>query len=193
MTPQQSLQLLNLDPAVTTKWIAQLNERHRHYHTLTHIESMLDQLPEEYATMEMVAAIWLHDIIYDPKASDNEEQSAHQAMVDLQDTLIDGGFVARLIKGSKHHERGGPEQNVLNDLDLAILGQSQDAYETYARNIRLEYAHVPMADYAPNRALFMRHFLQQPAIYQTAPFTSLERTARENVLREIEALEAFKP
>src|SRR4051812_36368693 len=56
------------------------SEPHRHYHTLDHLLAMLDTLaalPLPAASQPAVQlAVWFHDAIYDPKASDNEERSA---------------------------------------------------------------------------------------------------------------------
>ena len=56
----------------------------RHYHNLAHIQDCLDQLARvdglsasERAILE--AAIWWHDVVYDPARSDNEELSAQLA------------------------------------------------------------------------------------------------------------------
>ena len=52
-------------------------EPHRHYHNLNHIGFLLrkfDETGEKSEEIEM--AIWYHDAIYDPKAGDNEAQSA---------------------------------------------------------------------------------------------------------------------
>ena len=63
-------------------------EPQRAYHTLQHIEESLvlfasvHHLAENPVDVEL--AIWFHDVIYDPKASDNEERSTGFAVGALQ-------------------------------------------------------------------------------------------------------------
>lgn len=192
MTPDQSLLRLDLPVAVTDRWIDQLHEPHRHYHRFDHIRAMLGWLEESDASREMIAAIWLHDIIYDPKAPDNEERSAAQARADLSSFDIDALLVADLILGTKHHGPASDQQNILNDLDLSIFGASRVAYQDYAAQIRAEYAYVPVDIYRPNRARILRHF-DERQIYQTPRYAMFEERAHDNLRWEIEILEAPGP
>lgn len=105
MTIGESLALLGLSEAITQRWLEQLHEPHRHYHTLKHVKEMLRHY--DGSSRELIAAIWLHDIIYDPRASDNEERSADQARADLPPDF-DTDLVVRLILDSKHHRGGDP-------------------------------------------------------------------------------------
>jgi len=191
MTPVQSLQLLDLPSILTSRWIGQLHERHRYYHTLGHIEHMLAHIPQGYETTELIAAIWLHDIVYNPHGANNEALSAEQAQMDLRRWSPESRQrVVQLILGTKYHMPAADEQNTLNDLDLLILGEKPERYDAYAKHIRLEYAHVPINSYSKNRALFMRNFLELGRIYMTPSFAPYEDQARENIAREIEGLTA---
>src|SRR5512147_3116211 len=72
-------------------------EPHRAYHTLDHIQDCLRQLDEvhdlaEHAD-EVEMAVWCHDVIYDPRAADNELRSAAWA----EKTLTEGGIAANVI------------------------------------------------------------------------------------------------
>lgn len=187
MTPDQSLSLLGLAPSITKRWVMRLNEPQRHYHTLAHIEAMLAQLPAADASREMIAAIWLHDIVYDPKASDNEEMSALIAEQDLVGSAIATPIVVSLILGTKRHEPGLPQQNLLNDLDLGIIGAPPPAYARYAHQIRMEYAHVPTPQYHAGRAAILSAF-DQWQIFQTERFAHLEDRAHKNLHAEIARL-----
>lgn len=188
MTLEESLLRLGLPSVITDRWIRQLGEPHRHYHTLPHVQAMLEHLPPADETLEMIAAIWLHDIIYDPHSGSNEELSADQAKADLRDRPdIDAGQVAALVRGTKLHEPGDHTQDILNDLDLGIFGTHRQTYANYARQIRQEYSFVPDDVYAPNRALILSRF-DQHKIYRTPNFAHLEGQAHENLRWEIAEL-----
>ena len=189
MTRDGSLRLLALPAAITDRWAVQLAEPQRRYHDLSHIEQLLAALPDDRASPELVAAIWLHDIVYDPRAGDNEERSAAQARVDLAGSGIDAERVAALILGTKRHDGEDAEQRLLNDLDLSILAAPAAAYDRYAGAIRAEYAHVPEPAYRTGRAAVLRGFLAQPAIFAAPLFTGREAQARANLRREIASLE----
>ena len=63
------------------------SEPHRAYHTLEHIETCLDQAQEVIFEDDFAVnfALFFHDIIYNPRAKDNELQSALIAANFLQD------------------------------------------------------------------------------------------------------------
>ncbi len=48
----------------------------RHYHTLKHLEEIYKELQSFNLTPLLEFAIFYHDIVYDVKRDDNEEQSA---------------------------------------------------------------------------------------------------------------------
>ena len=69
---------------------AAYSEPHRHYHDRRHIQqclALLDEVPElmESERRVLTWAIWWHDAIYDPRASDNEARSAELAKRELRD------------------------------------------------------------------------------------------------------------
>lgn len=187
MNLEQSLGYIGASIAAGRNWRAAMNEPHRHYHTLAHVEAMLSHIPAGQESKELVAAIWLHDIVYNPAASDNEEQSALRALADLRYTLIDRDMVADLICGTKLHEGGSKTQNLLNDLDLGILGASRTAYAHYSKQIREEYAHVPETQYRPGRAAILKRFNDRH-LFKTPFFEHLETAAHANLEWEIKSL-----
>ncbi|MCP5095394.1 MAG: hypothetical protein GY943_07575, partial [Chloroflexi bacterium] len=72
-------------PDIVTRY----GENGRYYHTLTHIQHVLEtaktvkSLAQDWTAVQL--AIWFHDIIYDPQSLDNEEKSAAFAAQTLQD------------------------------------------------------------------------------------------------------------
>ena len=83
---------------------------HRAYHTLDHIRDCLAQfdLVRHLARFpnEVELALWCHDVIYDPHATDNEAQSAAWATRILRQAAVADEVIARvtdLILATQHH------------------------------------------------------------------------------------------
>ncbi len=164
----------------------------RFYHTLAHVMDVLatvDSLARYARNLNAVKlAAWLHDVIYDSKASDNEEQSALWAEDLCQDLAIPvGPVVAGLIRKTKTHEANDDvDAQVLLDADLAILGASEPIYRDYAEKIRQEYAWVPQEEYRLGRQRVLANFLARPRIYHF--LGQLEEPARRNLAQEMSQL-----
>lgn len=162
-------------------------ESRRHYHTLRHIEEMLDLLPNADETT--LAAVWFHDVIYGGEA--NEERSAalaRRALGELRFPEESIAMVERMILATKRHDPGSlpPPRRTFLDADLAILGSDHDRYREYAAAIRLEYDFVPEPMFREGRARLLRELLARPSIYATAEFRArFEERARANVEREL--------
>lgn len=172
------------------------HEKQRAYHTLNHIEDCLTQLDR---TRQLVphpevleTAIWFHDAVYNPQAHDNEEQSATWAVRALQQAEVVPQIihdVERLILSTKHQQPPTlPDECLLIDIDLSILGQPPAKFDTYEIQIRQEYACVAEDAYRKGRAQILESFLSRPIIYKTAPFQQYEAQARENLTRSINQL-----
>jgi predicted metal-dependent HD superfamily phosphohydrolase len=181
--------------AVLKDLLARYNEPHRSYHNLAHIVIMLDEfeLVDENDSA-LVLAIWFHDAVYDPKAKDNEEQSAKLAkdsikQIGLPDSL--GGQVNNLVMATKH--RAVPTDRaarILVDIDLMIFGKPDKEFEAYEAGIRKEYEWVPQPDFCAGRSKILQSFLNRPSIYSTQLFRDkYESTARKNLARSIKQLQ----
>ncbi len=168
-------------------------QKHRHYHTLSHLSQMLDLLDAHQDRVEyperLAWTIWYHDVVYKSLRPDNEKQSAVQAQNDLNRILSheDLDFVKNAILATQKHE---PTQDrdlqFLLDFDLWILGQCPEMYQNYAKQIRREYQLVPDFLYKKGRKKVLQHFLTRPSIYQTAEFKkTYEGKARQNLENEL--------
>jgi predicted metal-dependent HD superfamily phosphohydrolase len=164
----------------------------RFYHTLDHVAAMLEivrSLASFARNLNAVnLAVWLHDVFYDSRASDNEVRSAEYAEQLCEKTSIkEGRAVASLILKTKTHEaEDDPDAQVLIDADLAIFGASEPAYRAYAEKIRQEYAWVPEPDYRLGRRQVLERFLMKPRIFHLS--AHLEESARRNIAAEIARL-----
>ena len=164
----------------------------RFYHTLDHVENVLGTV-ESLASLAphqnaVKLAAWLHDVIYDSRASDNEERSADYAEQMCENLSIpDGHLVADLILKTKTHDAGSDaDARVLIDADLAILGTDDLSYRAYAQKIRDEYDWVPEPQFRSGRRLVLERFLSRPRIFHL--LIHLESTARRNIAAEIARL-----
>jgi predicted metal-dependent HD superfamily phosphohydrolase len=133
-------------------------------------------------------AAWLHDVIYDSRASDNEERSAKYAVQLCEKLSIpESHLVAALVLKTKTHDAGeDPDAQVLIDADLAIFGAGESAYCAYASQIRQEYAWVPEPNYRRGRRQVLERFLARPRIFLC--LAHLEDPARRNIASEISQL-----
>src|SRR5687767_2691608 len=84
-------------------------EPQRAYHTLEHIHDCLARFGEASMLaehpVEVETALWLHDVVYDPRASDNEERSADWAEHILREGGVPDVVIARIramILATKH-------------------------------------------------------------------------------------------
>ncbi len=166
------------------------SETHRAYHNSHHISHCLEELDSARSlaispdTVE--TAIWFHDAIYDPRAKDNEEQSATLAETTLTTAGVGPAIISQvrsLILITKHAAPPQqPDEILLVDIDLAILGQGRERYEAFEQQIREEYAWVPASDFAKGRGAILQSFLNRPSIYGTDRFRECyEQAARTNL------------
>lgn len=191
-----ALDRLGLPDEMRALIIAHHSEPHRHYHTLRHIDIMLGALPVDHgAAREMMAATLFHDIIYDPKRSDNEERSmeAFEAAVGRfpKSASLDRRLVSSMILATKGHlfRNGGiPEDEAINILlkaDLSILWHpDREVYAWYAAGVRKEYGFVPEEQFREARAKILTGLRDD--LLQSQQLTSAEaRSLVRNVEWEI--------
>ncbi|KIM41146.1 hypothetical protein M413DRAFT_445859 [Hebeloma cylindrosporum] len=199
---------LGANEATEKKWanefIARYNEPQRHYHTLTHIHSMLQCLDQFRPVVKdetaLTLAIFFHDWIYDPKSKDNEMESvkcfkAFASEIGLSEAIYSrvAGYIERTITHSlpTDVERSDSDLCLFLDFDLEVLSRSETAYERYAEEIRAEYGHFEEADYCAGRSRVLRSFLGRDRLYFSDEFyKSREQKARVNLEQEISKLEA---
>ncbi len=175
------------------------SKRNRHYHTLRHISDMIQKYYFTYEENlknpdEVLFAIFYHDIIYKTTRSDNELQSAVFMDARLKDTELSEkqlSFIFECIQSTKKHELSDNQDiNYLLDMDMAILGQPWSEYNKYINSVRKEYRIYPSFMYNKGRKEVLRKFLSQERIFNTNNFfKSYEKSARENIERELKLYE----
>jgi predicted metal-dependent HD superfamily phosphohydrolase len=200
---QDLLAGFGVEPAAAHEAFDQLAARYaepwRHYHTLDHIASMVDDLHKASGVVSaadmqaLLFATYFHDVVYNPRAADNEERSADCADEVLSQLGVPTAIravVRALILKTKGHvtEPDDFPGQLFLDADLAILGASASEYDRYAAQIRQEYSWVPEPAYRPGRRAILSELLARPLMFCTAPFRDREATARQNLAREIAGL-----
>jgi predicted metal-dependent HD superfamily phosphohydrolase len=169
----------------------------RHYHNLSHLDKLLQELDAVKAFFSdwqtILFAIAYHDIIYNPLKSDNEEKSASLATKRLSKLSIPAAQCDKcydhIMATKGHHVAADNDTNFFTDADLAILGADAATYRWYAAMIRKEYHWYPDIVYKPGRKKVLQHFLDMPAIYKTAYFSGkYEKQARANLTSELNEL-----
>lgn len=175
------------------------SEKSRFYHNLSHVKLLLNLLESLKGRIQDHHAvgfvIWFHDVIYDTKRDDNEEQSARLASETLRTLQVSNetiAFVTDLILVTRHHSGSHlPEDaSLFLDMDLTILGMRKETYDQYSKAIRQEYSWVPELMYRKGRKKVLESFLERKRIYFTdVMLTRFEEQARENIQAEIRSLD----
>lgn len=173
----------------------------RHYHSLRHVEVLLNAVQQQAASIQdmpvVQLAVWFHDAVYNPLRDDNETRSAELALEFLAETTLSAERqqrVAFLIERTKDHTQPQPaddtDLHLFLDADLGVLGAPEAAYWEYARQVRQEYRLVPDILYRRGRRKVLEKLLTTPVLYQTEAYrTRLDAAARLNLQAELRAWE----
>lgn len=133
------------------------NGKGRFYHNMEHLDEVLCELEnykdlhtvEEYQILVMTAIY--HDIIYDPKAKDNEEKSAEMVSVcSSSDHILKQ--VKDLILFTKYQRNPESElEETFMCCDMAIFEKPFEQQLVFEKKIQKEFAWVPLSVYVPER------------------------------------------
>jgi predicted metal-dependent HD superfamily phosphohydrolase len=174
----------------------------RHYHTLRHIEYCLDAVDRykqsgvsgpifSQGTVEL--ALWYHDLVYDPRAIDNEERSVavlreHEALVPL-DPVIVGEACSAILATCHRAPPIAPLDKFVVDVDLSILAAPEERFNEYERGVRAEYCFVPDSAWIAGRSQVLQDFVNREWVYSFPYFRMrFEGAARANLKRSIARL-----
>ena len=180
--------------ALGAELVDRWSEPHRRYHDPRHLERCLTALAELGCSDRLVElAVWFHDAVYAGRPGADENASAELAEARLAGLLSpeDVTEVARLVRLTAGHrvEPGDTRGAYLCDADLAVLGGSAEDYARYCREVRMEYADVPLADFRRGRLQVIEHLLALDPLYRTDRARDLWATAAvRNLGREADRL-----
>lgn len=167
----------------------------RYYHNLEHVLKVVEAVSTYQGTesdkIVLKLAALFHDIVYDPRASDNEQKSAEWFAKIVSDTGIsaeDLEKVKSLILLTKNHFSAKTKLEVaLADADLSILAENSETYNEYASNIRKEYSHLEDELFFKRRLKFLKKIEER--MRNRSLFFNLdkiyEEEARKNIADEI--------
>ena len=177
-------------PGVFEQILQAHGESHRHYHSIEHLIECLAHFEgaRHLARQpgEVAIALWFHDAVYDVKGTSNEQRSADWATAVLEKARAPEPTCKRieqLILATRHDALPkDADQQLLVDIDLAILGAPVQRFAEYDKQIRAEYNWVPGLLYGMKRKAVLKSFLARPSIYSTQHFRDrLEAQARANL------------
>jgi predicted metal-dependent HD superfamily phosphohydrolase len=173
-------------------------ESHRHYHTLNHIRHCLAEFDRAAALMDhpdaIEMALWFHDAIYQPGASDNEWRSA-ELFRQWSNGRGPPAFQRRvheLIMATTHQESPHDQDaRFMVDIDLSSFGLPWEQCAQDGRLIRAEFADLHDDEYYPGHLQFLRVLQSRPTFFFTEWFRQrYETVACGHVARIITELQA---
>ncbi|HYG15315.1 MAG TPA: adenylyltransferase/cytidyltransferase family protein [Bacteroidia bacterium] len=138
------------------------SESHRHYHTLEHIIELLKITKNSgrlSSDILFLTAVF-HDIIYDPRRQDNEEQSAAFFRSVWKGDEATGKAVEGIILETKTHKGSTEESAFFQAADLYIFDRPLEEQITHERQVFREYAFVDWKDYREGRLKLLKTFNQ---------------------------------
>ena len=173
------------------------SNKNRYYHTLQHLDSLLEQLTEAKNEIQnwdaILFTLYYHDIVYNALKSDNEEKSAALAKMRLSQINVPANTIElcynQILATKSHQKSSNSDTNYFTDADLAVLGKSWETYATYYKNVRKEYAIYPDFLYNRGRKKVIKHFLAMDRIFKTDFFYyKFETQAKQNLNQELNLL-----
>jgi predicted metal-dependent HD superfamily phosphohydrolase len=185
------------DASLHAELLARYAEPHRAYHTQQHLAECLALFDEHrllaQRPAEVELALWFHDAVYDVHRHDNEAVSAAWARAALLGGGADaevGDRIAALVLATRHSVAPAtPDEQLLVDVDLAILGAAPSRFAEYEAQIRAEYSFVPPVVFAEKRGAILTGFLARPQLFGTPALrVRFEAAARANLQSAIAAL-----
>ena len=132
------------------------SEPHRYFHTFDHVLNILSQIDDYYIKnpsfesvcmkVQMQHAAVFHDIVYDPKRNDNEEQSV-KLMREIQDYYNYGKEVETIILNTREQFPNHNASQVFNYFDRkALFGTFPELFD-YGNKIWKEYSFHSYQDF----------------------------------------------
>jgi len=139
------------------------NEPHRYYHTSAHLTEIFQQIIDRDLINNdalLLTAVY-HDIIYDPKSSTNEEDSAAYFNHNFEGTSELKAQVTQMIMDTQSHQASTELSKVFCEMDLDILLQPFAKLIEYEHQIFKEFQFVDYSKYKTARIEVLKKLQQQ--------------------------------
>lgn len=180
--------------AVSVMLAEKYSEQGRFYHTLKHIAVCLREFREVEAKLSdrhaVLMALLFHDLVYHPEA--HQLLANETASWELANEICPlNAVVKHHILHTSHTYTGdkNTDTDTVCDIDMAILGYSEQEFDDYEAAIRREYAFASDAEYQTGRLYFLRSVLAKERIFNSDYFyRKYEASARSNIERLIRQL-----
>lgn len=167
MDLQELLNKWNIKCDINTL-LSMWNESHRSYHTLNHLNDLIDQINENKSSFsqkeyeKLLITSLFHDCVYDPKASDNEEKSADFFM----ECAINKGNpdileIKQMILDTKTHESNTTLSEAFNNYDMNIVERDFDQLLRWENGIYEEYKVFGPDLYKKGRLKFLESIMDK--------------------------------
>lgn len=160
----------------------------RHYHTMRHIRRCLRDLDRVRCAVPdpdaVELALWCHDVIYLPGASDNEQRSADWFRRRANKRIARGEHICDLILATRHAQPPiDMDACFAADIDLARLGGQRARFRDDGARLRAERPDLDDRAYEMHERAMLENLLMRERIYHTDVFhTRCEVRARSNLL-----------
>lgn len=180
------------------------DEGHRRYHNRAHLEELFALYEGCKHLMKdreaVIAAVFYHDLVYNPRSSVNEEESARRAVSFLPGLGFSPAFAERvgeMVLCTKTHDcpEDDGDAKLFIDMDMAILGSDPARYRAYARAVREEYSCFDdRTFYGARLNRFLIPTLSKPRLFLTDLFENrYGEQARKNMAEETAVIEKSWP
>lgn len=142
------------------------NESHRSYHTLNHLNDLINQINEDkskYTEKEyekLIIASLFHDCVYEPSESNNEEKSAEffvNCCIDKYNSDIQE--IKQIILDTKTHKANTRLSESFNNYDMNIVERDFNQLLEWEEGIREEYKNND--SYKEGRLKFLESLLDR--------------------------------
>jgi len=178
--------------------VEQYSSSSRRYHGLRHIAQCLkelDSMRDDSIDRDSIElAIWYHDVVYVPGSGENEKMSAQKMVKDLSqfESKLSIEKVEQMICATNHDgsDTYDKETNILLDIDLSILGQRHQDYESYRYGVRQEFRGYSRLTFSHGRKNFLRNLLAGPIFHTQFMKQKYEKAAIKNIEGELIKLDS---
>ena len=164
----------------------------RYYHNFDHIKEMILVGKKTFGlTFQQYLAIIFHDIVYNPRASKNEEMSVdclfnviktYRGQLSHEDIRFYGEVATIIMDTKKHYYPTTDLSKVVLDLDLERLSRPLEEVKYFTNLIRQEYSFVDDKTFNDGRKEFYLQFLNTEPAFSTEYGRKLwEPKAKENI------------